>query len=104
MCQNRLREGNIENTNEEENRNAGEDHVRHWDYLKRNYWSGKFSRVNIQIFTRSTSPSRAVENEYRTFTVGVTHFVSLSPPFWDWVDAGIWSRRTVRIASGESQG
>ena len=42
------------------------------------------------------------ENEYRTFTVGVTHFVSLSSPFWDWLNSGIRSRRTVRTASGES--
>jgi hypothetical protein len=42
------------------------------------------------------------ENEYRTFTVGVTHFVSPPSPFWDCVSPGIRSRRTVRTASGES--
>ena len=42
------------------------------------------------------------ENEYKTFTVGVTHFVSPSSPFWDSSKPGICSRRTVRIASGES--
>jgi hypothetical protein len=42
------------------------------------------------------------ENVYKTFTVGVTHFVSPSSPFWDSSKPGICSRRTVRIASGES--
>ena len=42
------------------------------------------------------------ENEYKTFTVGVTHFVSPSSPFRDWLNPGICSRRTVRTASGES--
>ncbi|KAF8473726.1 hypothetical protein DFH94DRAFT_764094 [Russula ochroleuca] len=35
--------------------------------------------------------------------LGVTHFVSLSSPFWGWPNAGICSRRTVRIASEDSQ-
>ena len=55
------------------------------------------------IFTNPTAPPRVVENEYKTFTVGLTHFVSLSSPFRDGPNAGICSRRTVRIASGELQ-
>ena len=43
------------------------------------------------------------ENAYNTFTVGVTHFVSRASPFWDSLNPGVWSRRTVRIASEESQ-
>ena len=35
----------------------------------------------IAIFTSPTTPPRVAENEYRTFTVGVTHFVSLSSLF-----------------------
>ncbi|KAH9990340.1 hypothetical protein BJV77DRAFT_1013145 [Russula vinacea] len=45
----------------------------------------------------------AAENEYRTFTVGATHLVSPSSVFWCWLNTGICSLRTVRIASGESQ-
>ena len=44
------------------------------------------------------------ENAYKTFTVGVTHFVSPSSPFWDWLNAGILSRRTARAASGACSG
>ena len=47
--------------------------------------------------------SSVSENAYNTFTVGMTHFVSPSSPFWDSLNPGIWSRRTVRIASGEPQ-
>jgi hypothetical protein len=61
-----------------------------------------FTRKMSDIHQPNTLPMVA-ENEYRTFTVGATHFVSPSSPFWDWLNAGICSRRTVRIASGESQ-
>ena len=43
------------------------------------------------------------ENACNTFTVGVTHFVSRSSASWDSLNPGICSRKTARIASGESQ-
>jgi hypothetical protein len=36
--------------------------------------------------TSPNNPAKRGGNEYRTFTVGGTHFVSL---FRDWLDAGI---------------
>jgi hypothetical protein len=57
----------------------------------------------VLIFTGPTPLPRVAENEYKTFTVGATHLVSPSSLFWGWLNAGICSLRTVRIASGESQ-
>src|ERR1700684_2167829 len=54
----------------------------------------KHSRGNSLIFTSPRPPPIVEENEYKTFTVGVTHFVSLSSPFWGSLNAGICSRRT----------
>ena len=64
---------------------------------------GNSPRQNVPIHTSPTPCPTIAENAYSTFTVGETHFVSLSSSFWGWLNAGIWSRRTVRMASGESQ-
>ena len=61
-----------------------------------------FTRGNSLILTSPTPPPIVEENEYKMFTVGVTHFLSPSSSFRDSLIAGICSRRTVRTASGES--
>ena len=61
-----------------------------------------FTRGNSLVLTSPTPPPMVEENEYKTFTVGVTHFVSPSSPFRDSLNPGICSRRKVRTASGES--
>ena len=60
----------------------------------------EFFRGNISITSLTLLPREEAENAWRTVTVGVTH---RSKPFWDWLCVGICSRRTVRIAWGESQ-
>jgi hypothetical protein len=67
------------------------------------YLSRDYSRENVLILTSPIPCPIVSENAYKTFTVGLTHFVRPSSPFWDWLNAGICSRRTVRMASGESQ-
>ena len=67
------------------------------------YYDRNSSREFILILTSPTPWPTVDENAYRTFTVGVTHFVRRSSPFWDWLNAGIRSRRAARTASGESQ-
>ena len=41
---------------------------------------GGIFRVYVSRLTRPTPPEMAAENAYRTLTVGVIHFVSLSSP------------------------
>ena len=62
---------------------------------------GNSPRQNIPIHTSATPCPTAAENAYSTFTVGETHFVSLSSSFWGRLNDGNCSRRTVRMASGE---
>jgi hypothetical protein len=39
--------------------------------------------------TSPNNPAKRGGNEYKTFTVGVTHFANLLSLFRDWLDAGI---------------
>src|SRR6266403_2869133 len=59
--------------------------ILHWyvEMPESRYKNRNSSRGNILIFTFPTISPMAAENKYRTFTVGVTHFVSLSSPFLD---------------------
>src|SRR6266702_246624 len=41
--------------------------------------------------TRPTPSEMAAENAYRTFTVGINHFVNLSSPLRAWSNCRIWS-------------
>jgi hypothetical protein len=45
--------------------------------------ASRFTLADVSRLTRATPPETAAENVYRTFTVGVNHFVNLSSPLRD---------------------
>ena len=59
-------------------------------------------RQNL-ILTRLTPPPMVAENERRTLTVGLSHFVNLSSLFRAWFRSSACPWRTARIEAGESQ-
>jgi hypothetical protein len=81
----------MNDTNREENADPSKYDIRWWIYLKRGIRIEIFSRKNILIFTSPTLWPTVSENASRTFTVGITHLVSLLSPFSDWLNVGISS-------------
>ena len=45
----------------------------------------------IPTLTGPTPSETAAENAYRTFTVGINHFVNLSSPLRAWSNSRTWS-------------
>jgi hypothetical protein len=70
----------MKDANQEKNADPREDYICQWECLNVTISSNSLQRKFL-IFTSPTPCPRAAENEYRTFTVGVTHFVSLLSPF-----------------------
>ena len=78
----------MKDTDREENADPRKDYISRWECLKVNVRAGILHEEN-RILTSPTPWPSVAENAYRTFTVGATHFVSLSSLFWDWLNAGI---------------
>ena len=93
----------MKDTDREENANPREYYIHRWKYLRVNIRAGILHTQNILILTSPIPWPSVSENAYNTFTVGATHLASPSSPFWDSLNPGVWSRRTVRIASDEWQ-
>ena len=93
----------MNDTDREEYADPSKYDARRWICLKVDIRIEILHERNTLIFTIPTLWPTVAENAYRTFTVGITHFVILLSPFSDWLNVGISSRRTVRIASGELQ-
>ena len=68
----------MKDTNREKNADPHKDRICRWDCLKSKYQSRESLQGNTLKFTSPTPWPRVEESAYRTFTVGVTHFVSAS--------------------------
>jgi hypothetical protein len=86
-CQNGLRKRHMEDTDQEENADPRKDCICRWECLKVYVKTENSPRQNISIRTSPIPWPTVAENAYNTLTVGETHFVSLSSPFWDWLNA-----------------
>src|SRR6266852_8774022 len=100
---NRSHEGGMWDTDRKENTDPCEDCNYRWECLYIIIRAEIPRDEKILKFTSPTPWPMVSENECKTFTVGVTHFVSRSSEFWDSLNAGTCSRRTARTASGVPQ-
>ena len=72
----------MNDTDQEENADPCKDCICRWECLKVSIEEECFTTKHIDIILTSPTPWPIVsENEHRTFTVGVTHFVSASSSF-----------------------